>query len=332
MDYMDIIYHEIFLKHIILQNHIEAPKRLEAILDKIKNFGVKINVPERYATINEIAKIHDLDYINLIKMGDVYLDSETFVHKNTFEIASYAVYSAIKAVEQAYNTKKPVFALIRPPGHHANKYQGSGFCYFNNAAIAVVQKNFSKLAVVDIDLHHGNGTSDIFYSTPNVLYISTHQYGIYPGTGWLTEIGTGAGEGYTVNIPLPTHTGDTSYKYAFEKIIIPILQEYKPEMIVVSFGADAHYMDPLSSLTLSTLGYIEIVEILYECAKTICNSRLAFVLEGGYNVDALSECVAGIICKPAYKSFQYTKIADKHCHAKETIEYVAKIQKQYWKL
>lgn len=284
------------------------------------------------ASVEQIGKVHALDYIDTIKNVG-FIDFEAPVHPETFDIASLAAGGTITAAEYAFENKKPVFALVRPPGHHSSRDYGGGFCYFNNAAVAV--KNLGKKsAIIDIDLHHGNGTSDIFYEYPNVLYISTHQTGIYPGTGRVEETGKGKGEGFNVNIPFPSGCGDKSYDMAFEKIIKPIVSQFAPEMIFVSFGGDAHYMDPLGGLSLSSLGYVSLCEKITNLAKNVCDNKLCFVLEGGYNVDALSEIVSGIVGIWHNKKidYEFTNVNDNFDTGKTIVKKVMGVQKRYWKL
>lgn len=209
-----------------------------------------------------------------------------------------------------------------------------GFCYINNIAVAashLISKGAKKVAIVDIDVHHGNGTSDIFYSSDSVLYISTHQRGIFPGTGAAEKSGIDRGYGYNINIPLPSGAGDSSFFQTFERIINPALIHFSPDAILVSMGADAHYMDPLAGLSLSSGGYVELIRRTHEVAKRL-NTGLALTLEGGYHIDALSEVVAGIV---SYLSrgedieLKYDTIRDNNIAAKKDIEAAVRIQKEF---
>ncbi|MBU2564961.1 MAG: histone deacetylase [Candidatus Thermoplasmatota archaeon] len=327
-----IVYHPDYQKHVLSPGHPESPERLEAVVERLKKEDLFNVLSPKKASVEQISKVHALDYINTIKNVG-FIDFEAPVHPETFDIASLAAGGTITAAEYAFENKKPVFALVRPPGHHSGRNYGGGFCYFNNAAIGV--KNLGKKsAIIDIDLHHGNGTSDIFYEDPDVLYISTHQANIYPGTGRVEETGKGKGEGFNVNIPFPSGCGDKSYDMAFEKIIKPIISQFSPEMIFVSFGGDAHYMDPLGGLSLSSLGYVSLCEKITNLAKNVCDSKLCFVLEGGYNVDALSEIVAGIVGIWHNKKidYEFTNVNDNFDTGKTIVEKVMDVQKRYWKL
>ena len=327
-----IVYHPDYQKHVLSPGHPESPKRLEGIVERLKKEKLFNVLEPGKASVEQIGKVHSLDYIDTIKNVG-FIDFEAPVHPETFDIASLAAGGTITAAEYAFENKKPVFALVRPPGHHSSRDYGGGFCYFNNAAVGV--KNLGKKsAIIDIDLHHGNGTSYIFYEYPNVLYISTHQTGIYPGTGRVEETGKGKGEGFNVNIPFPSGCGDKSYDMAFEKIIKPIVSQFAPEMIFVSFGGDAHYMDPLGGLSLSSLGYVSLCEKITNLAKNVCDSKLCFVLEGGYNVDALSEIVSGIVGSWHNKKidYEFTNVNDNFDTGKTIVEKVMDVQKRYWKL
>jgi acetoin utilization deacetylase AcuC-like enzyme len=174
-----------------------------------------------------------------------------------------------------------------------------GFCVFNNVAVAAAyalkQRGLSRVLIADFDLHHGNGTQEIFYSTDQVMYFSTHQYPFYPGTGDWSEIGAGQGEGFSVNVPLPAGVGDEGYERVFDQILLPIAERFRPELILVSAGYDAHWADPLGMMRLSSSGYGQLAEALMGMAEELCEGRLAFTLEGGYDLQALSHSIAATL-------------------------------------
>jgi len=188
------------------------------------------------------------------------------------------------------------FALVRPPGHHATRSQAMGFCLFNNVAVgaqyALDHYKLERVLIVDFDVHHGNGTQDIFYHTPHVLYFSTHQYPHYPGTGNWNEIGEGAGEGFTVNVPLPPRVGDEGFRRILDELLYPLAERYQPQLVLVSAGYDAYWNDPLAMENLSIAGYGVIAQTLVAIANDQCQGRIVFTLEGGYNLDALAYGVA----------------------------------------
>jgi acetoin utilization deacetylase AcuC-like enzyme len=280
--------------------------------------------------------VHTQDYIDLIRnFGEGYLDPDTYHREDTFDIATLAVSGGILAVSTAYNKGSPSFALLRPPGHHASRNQAGGFCYFNNIAIGakyLLTMGANRVAIVDIDVHHGNGTSDIFYNDDKVLYISTHQWGIYPGTGTIDELGADDGEGFNINIPLDWGCGDSTFMLAFDNIILPVITKFNPDTVLVSIGSDAHYADPLAGLTLSSQGYIALSKRLIELSKRICNGKLTFFLEGGYNTEALSEVITGTIALFTNKDIElkYTKVEDATCRGQKTVKEVINVLRKYW--
>ena len=298
-----LVYDPIFLKH-DQPGHPESTKRLESIINALGEKGLleKVkNLETREAAIEEITLCHSQDYVEYVKefceKGGGYLDPDTYSNKYSFFAVSTAVGSSIdltKAVIQG--DLKSGFALLRPPGHHALANRSMGFCLFGNIAIAakvaLTQPGIQKVAIVDFDVHHGNGTQALIGDDPNILFISSHQYPFYPGTGSIREIGQGESEGTVVNIPLQAGVGDEGFKLVYEKVIIPSLERFKPDLILVSAGYDAHWDDPLANLNLSLDGYNWISRQLIKSAERICNGKIVFFLEGGYNLQVLSNGVA----------------------------------------
>jgi acetoin utilization deacetylase AcuC-like enzyme len=217
------------------------------------------------------------------------------------EIARLSAGGAMKAADVAMGSEvKQAYALIRPPGHHANSDQAMGFCLYNNVAIAaryaLEQYGLERVAIVDWDVHHGNGTQDIFYKDKNVLFISLHEAGYFPtDTGRAEEIGVGEGEGFNVNIPLPSATGDAGYRYAFERIVLPILEEYKPQLLFVSAGQDPNGLDPLSRMMVMRSGFRYMAKALRELAERVCEGRFVVLQEGGYSLPYLPIATLGVI-------------------------------------
>ncbi|MGQ9640051.1 MAG: histone deacetylase family protein [Candidatus Bathyarchaeia archaeon] len=303
-----LVYHPTYLKHDTGWGHPERPERISGIIQALKERGLMDNpnitvLKPEPANVEDLTSIHTEQYIEkvrLISSQGVSLTPDTPAGPETFEIARLSAGGAIHAGEAVVEGKvRNSFALIRPPGHHAGRDYGGGFCYFNNVAVMIeyLRKNFGmrRFMIIDWDVHHGNGTQDIFYSDPSVLYFSTHQMPLYPGTGHITEIGEGEGRGYTVNLPLPAGTSGDVYDQVLTDLIIPLTEAFKPEMITVSAGFDAYFADPIANLQFTIQTYINITSRLIELTDKICKGRLTMVLEGGYNLKALPKIVVGVI-------------------------------------
>ncbi len=298
---MILIASEMFEQHVTPPGHPERPERahvFDVVASEWRARGGKSIAP-RPATDAELILAHDPEYVESIlrtKGHAVMLDEDTFTSPESADIARLAAGAAVQAAEQALGNREAVCALVRPPGHHAERSRAMGFCLFNNVAVAaavMLQRGLSRIAVVDIDVHHGNGTQWIFYEDPRVLYVSTHQYPFYPGTGASTEVGTGEGTGFTVNVPLEAGCTDADYDLVYTTIVGPILREYAPELVIVSAGYDAHERDPLAAMRLSAAGYAAVVQTVRDAA--LARGQLAIVTEGGYDLPALAECLQASI-------------------------------------
>lgn len=298
------LHHPVFERHLENYTHVEQPERLKAILQKIKSgpLAQKIHFIEAQpADPAWIMRIHDREYVNGILSlhitDAVILDwGDTVATPATPQAALHAAGASVQATRMVLDGKLPAaFCAVRPPGHHAEYDRAMGFCIFNNIAIAAADLlehgGLSRVAIVDWDVHHGNGTERIFVDDPHVLYISLHQYPHYPGTGHQNTIGTGAGEGFTLNIPMGAGAGDKEYLTAFDTRILPAIDHFKPEFILISAGFDAHMDDPLSGTRLTTGAYAEMTRRLKETAARHCSGRLVSLLEGGYNLTALADSV-----------------------------------------
>lgn len=245
----------------------------------------------------DVEAVHAGSYLQALeqacRQGPGFVDyGDTYVTPASFEAALDSAGGGIRVAQAVLNGEAEMgFALNRPPGHHATETQAMGFCLLNNIAIAAryAQKmGVNKVMIVDFDVHHGNGTQDLFESDPDVLYLSTHQSGIYPGTGKVHEVGVGAGEGSLVNIPLPARTGDEGFNKVVERIMIPVADRFQPDLLLISAGFDAHWNDPLAGLQLTTSGYHALATSLKEIADAHCDGRIVFFLEGGYDPEALA--------------------------------------------
>ena len=286
-----------FGEHTTPPGHPERPERAE-VFDRVaqdwRDRGGRVIEP-RPATREELLRVHDQAHVDAMTEIDgkaVMLDADTFTSPESYEVALLAAGAAVQAAEHAVETGETTMALVRPPGHHAERDRAMGFCLFNNVAVAaaaMIARGLSRVAIVDIDVHHGNGTQWIFYDDSRVLYVSTHQFPFYPGTGAASEMGTGKGAGFTFNIPLPAGSTDADYARAYA-VIGERLHEYHPELLIVSAGYDAHEDDPLASMRVSTPGYAAIVQSLKKTAEWI-GCPMAFVTEGGYDLDALGACL-----------------------------------------
>jgi len=296
------VYDPIYLKHDTGQ-HVENAERLKAIISHLEQTGLKQQltlIEPRAASVEELSSVHHEQYIlriqDVAQRGGGWLDPDTVMSPDSYEAALYAAGGAIKATEAVMNGEVgSAFALVRPPGHHATPRRAMGFCLFNNVAVAtkyaLTKHNLERIAIIDFDVHHGNGTQEIFYDSPQVMYVSTHEYPFYPGTGDVGETGSGVAKGTTVNIPLRAGYGDNEYLQVFKQIIVPAARRFKPQFILVSAGYDTHWADGLALMQVTTTGFALMVKIIKQLADELCSGRLVFSLEGGYNLNALATSV-----------------------------------------
>jgi acetoin utilization deacetylase AcuC-like enzyme len=295
----------IYLEHDTGQ-HPENANRLKAIINELKSSDIwdqLEKIPAEKADRAMIELIHDPEYIDYIereiKSGAPFVGTmDCMVCPKTFEVAEYAVGGALSLVKQVESGQlKNGFALVRPPGHHAEKRQALGFCYFNNIAICaeylIKHKLHKRILIMDFDVHHGNGTQHSFESRSDLFYCSIHENPTvcYPGTGFETEIGFGDGKGYTLNVPMRSFSGDDRYLEVLEKTFIPAWRNYKPDFILVSAGYDAHKEDPLARINITDISYKEYTEALCKVAEEFCGGKLVSFLEGGYNLEVIPRLV-----------------------------------------
>ena len=285
--------------------HPERPERVDAIQTAMQHMGwwdCYPKLPARPIPEGVLHRIHSPAYLNLLEMTcrrGGHLDADTYVTSASWQLAHQAAGGAIAIASAVWHGHaRRGFALTRPPGHHACHGQGMGFCLLNNVALAaeflLQAEGARRLAIVDLDLHHGNGTQDIFWNRDDVFYISTHQSPFYPGTGFLDETGAGEGVGCNANFPLPPGSGDQALQAVIQTLVLPLLARYEPEMILVSYGFDPHWADPLGQLNMSAAGLHLAIRQLADFSETACRGSLALFLEGGYNLDAAAACSVGV--------------------------------------
>lgn len=287
-----------FFQHRSAAYHPERPERLDAAqaaIERARNAGLDFAaVAPRAATFEELARVHTpkfIDWMNTLQGEEGYIDADTYLSAESVAVAQLAAGGMVSLVDAILDGPvKRGIALVRPPGHHARPDQAMGFCLYNNAAVAAAHaraRGLARVAVIDWDVHHGNGTQEAFYRDPSVLYVSTHQFPFYPGTGAVLETGEGEGKGFTVNVPLTAGGGDAVYRGSFERVILPALEEYRPELVIISAGFDASARDPLAEMALSADAFGWMGRALRKIADQSAGGKVLLALEGGYDLVAL---------------------------------------------
>ena len=299
-----VISSERFAEHQTPPGHPESPERAE-VMDVVANEWRRRKgeiVAPREATREQLARVHDAEYLRRVEETTgvaMALDPDTYTSPETAEIARLAAGACVDAVERVMSGKNArALALVRPPGHHAERNRAMGFCFYNNVAVAAAHAQTlgaSKVAIVDYDVHHGNGTQHIFERDPTVLYCSIHQYPYYPGTGAATEVGEGDGAGLTVNVPVEAGATDNDYHQVFDEIVIPIVRAFGPDLLLVSAGLDAHERDPLGGMRLTTPTFGAMTLALRLVADECCQGRIVAVTEGGYDLRAFRDSLLSVV-------------------------------------
>ena len=307
-----------FADHLTPPGHPERVERFEvmqAVATEFRKQGGDVRAP-RAARRDEIARVHNPEYIGLVAETAgraTAFDADTFTSPDTYDVACLAAGAVISAVDRVLDPAdgerrglddaqgdgpRRAFALVRPPGHHAERDRAMGFCFFNNIAIGAAHaraRGLSRVAIVDYDVHHGNGTQWSFYTDPAVLFISSHQFPYYPGTGAATEIGSGPGTGFTINLPLAAGARDADYDLVYSRVAVPALRQFRPELILISAGFDAYMDDPLGGMRLTAEAFGRLTSMIAGVADECCEGRVVAVTEGGYDLEGLASCLHAAI-------------------------------------
>ena len=335
---LHLLTSERFADHATPPGHPERPERavvMSSVATQYAASGGTVVQPDPVER-EALTRVHTPTHVDLItstRGRTVRLDPDTHASPSSEAVARLAAGATVAAVDHAMDGRGRACAFVRPPGHHAERERAMGFCLFNNVAVAAAHalaRGASRIAIVDYDVHHGNGTQWIFYDDPRVLYVSTHQYPFYPGTGAATEVGAGAGAGFTVNVPLEAGAGDADYDHVFREVVEPVLESFRPELLLLSAGFDAHARDPLGGMLVSTSGYTSMTVRLQTVADRWCDGRMAAVTEGGYDLAALEACLTETLRVMSGPTPRAEPVVGPRERAESALEAVRSAQAPFW--
>ena len=341
-----IVWDPRYLNHQTTDGHPESRQRLQAIYEMLEQVHARRHfdeIPPRPATAEEILLVHSPEYLERIAATDglesVALTGDTHTSPGSYQTACLAAGGLLEAVTMVASGKMTnAFALVRPPGHHAERSRAMGFCQFNNVALAAQfarkKLGMERILIIDWDVHHGNGTQHLFERDPSVLFFSIHQYPHFPGTGFFTEAGIGPGEGFTVNLPIPRGYGDGEYVAILSAMLPPLTAEFQPELILVSAGFDMHPEDPLGGMQVTPRGFSGMTRCIMDLADACCKGRLVLCLEGGYCVGAIGEAVKAVLMELAGHTCCNPLDLARQARPKKVLYALkrsVKVQRHYWK-
>jgi acetoin utilization deacetylase AcuC-like enzyme len=328
-----------FADHLTPPGHPERPERatvMQFVAAECRRRGAEVVEPAP-ATDRELCRVHDRDYVSSLRETAgraIALDPDTFTSPDSYDVACLAAGAAVDAVDHVLRTGGRTFAMVRPPGHHAERHKAMGFCLFNNVAIGAAHaraQGVPRVAIVDFDVHHGNGTQAAFYDDPSVLFLSSHQYPYYPGSGDVADVGAGAGAGFTVNMPLEAGATDGDLALLYETIALPVLRQFRPDVMLVSAGFDAYENDPLGGMRLTVNGFAQLASMLVEVADECCDGKLVLVTEGGYDLPGLAGSLR-VVADALGGAVVDRSAPVPTARARATIDAVVAEQRRFWRL